>query len=94
MTGKQRRSSYWLDATTGDVLCKPAQWEVRDSFEAAMNDVRAACRRLEPDEFRLLMVDGTVNFRIIEESPERGGEIVWSWEWDEAGPPAQPEPSL
>jgi hypothetical protein len=88
------RSSYWLDATTKDGLCRPAQWKVRDSFEAALNDVRQACRRLDPDEFRLLMIDGVVTFRIVEETAERGGGIVWSWDWDETEPPQQAEPSI
>lgn len=90
----ERRSSYWLDATTADGLCKPAQWRERDSFEAALNDVRRACSRLDPDEFRLLMIDGVVTFRIVEDSPERGADVVWEWEWDEAGPPAPSGPSL
>jgi hypothetical protein len=72
--------AYRLDATTADVLCKPAQWDVRDSFEAAFSDVCAACRRLDPAEFRLLMIDGVVTFRILEEAPGRGADIVWSWE--------------
>lgn len=53
-----------------------------------MNDVRRACSRLNPDEFRLLMVDGAVTFRIVEDSPERGADVVREWEWHEAGPPA------
>jgi hypothetical protein len=43
--------------------------------------------RLDPAEFRLLMIDGIVTFRILEEAPGRGADIIWSWEWDESGPP-------
>ena len=80
-------SAWWVDATTADEVCKPAQWSVRDSFEAALDDVRQVCRRLDPHEFQLLMIDGVVKFRILEEPPGRAADIVWSWEWDEAGPP-------
>lgn len=39
------------------------------------------------------MVDGVAMFRIAEESPERGADVVWQWEWNEAEPPARAEPS-
>jgi len=43
--------------------------------------------------FRLLMIDGTVIFHILEESPQHGADVVWEWEWDETGPRTAPEPS-
>jgi hypothetical protein len=63
-------------------------WAVRESFEAALSDVRLACRQLDPEEFRLLMIDGVVTFRILEEAPGQAPDIVRSWDWDENGPSA------
>ena len=53
----KRHSVYWLDATTGVVFCEPAQWKERDSFESALDDVRQACCRLDPDEERARRIE-------------------------------------
>jgi hypothetical protein len=52
-----------------------------------IDDVHRVMLEIDPGEFRALLGDDEVTFRVDRSYDLASEEFVWSWTWDESGPP-------